>query len=92
MSGRTSPSSTPTTSRASSRGGAPERGGSAERLPRGLVVLAVACAAAVILLYLLVVRTYWGQRLDEHAFVGHDFFASVTKPVAFTIEKRAGLL
>ncbi len=27
-------------------------------------------------LYLLVVRTYWGQRLDEHAFVGHDFFAS----------------
>lgn len=27
-------------------------------------------------LYLLVVRTYWGQRLDEHAFVGHDFFAA----------------
>ncbi len=23
---------------------------------------------------------------------GHDFFASVTKPVAFTIEKRTGLL
>ncbi|GIK76454.1 MAG: hypothetical protein BroJett022_01440 [Actinomycetes bacterium] len=22
------------------------------------------------------VRTYWGQRLDEHAFVGHDFFTS----------------
>ncbi len=27
-------------------------------------------------LYLLVVRTYWGQRLDEHAFVGHDFFTA----------------
>jgi membrane-associated phospholipid phosphatase len=27
-------------------------------------------------LHLLVVRTYWGQRLDEHAFVGHDFFAA----------------
>jgi membrane-associated phospholipid phosphatase len=76
VSGRTSPSSTPTTSRASSRGSAPERGGSAGRLPRGLVVLAFASAAAVVVLYLLVVRTYWGQRLDEHAFVGHDFFAS----------------
>ena len=76
MSGRTSPSSTPTTSRASSRGAVPERGGSAQRLPRGLVVLAFASAAAVVVLYLLVVRTYWGQRLDEHSFVGHDFFAS----------------
>jgi membrane-associated phospholipid phosphatase len=76
VSGRTSPSSTPTTSRASSRGAVPERGGSAQRLPRGLVVLAFASAAAVVVLYLLVVRTYWGQRLDEHSFVGHDFFAS----------------
>ena len=32
--------------------------------------------AGVFVLYLLVVRTYWGQRLDEHAFVGHDFFTS----------------
>lgn len=45
-------------------------------LPRGLVALAAAAAAGVLLLYLLVVRTYWGQRLDEHAFVGHDFFAA----------------
>ena len=79
MSGRTSPSSTPTTSPASSSGadatGNP--GGDLLRaLPRGLVALAVGAAAAVLALYLLVVRTYWGQRLDEHAFVGHDFFAS----------------
>jgi membrane-associated phospholipid phosphatase len=39
-------------------------------------LLAFASAAAVLVLYLLVVRTYWGQRLDEHAFVGHDFFIS----------------
>ena len=31
---------------------------------------------AVFVVYLFVVRTYWGQRLDEHAFVGHDFFSS----------------
>jgi len=45
-------------------------------LPRSLVALAAAAGAGVLLLYLLVVRTYWGQRLDEHAFVGHDFFAA----------------
>jgi len=41
-----------------------------------LILLALASAAAVFLIYVLVVRTYWGQRLDEHAFVGHDFFRS----------------
>ena len=46
------------------------------RLPGGLVLLAAAAAGGVLALYLLVVRTYWGQRLDEHAFVGHDFFTS----------------
>lgn len=46
------------------------------RLPYGLVLLAAASAGGVLALYLLVVRTYWGQRLDEHAFVGHDFFTS----------------
>jgi membrane-associated phospholipid phosphatase len=49
-----------------------------ERLspPLPLILLALASAAAVLVVYLLVVRTYWGQRLDEHAFVGHDFFTS----------------
>jgi membrane-associated phospholipid phosphatase len=79
VSGRTSPSSTPTTSPASSSGADAAGNPGADllrALPRGLVALAVAAAAAVLALYLLVVRTYWGQRLDEHAFVGHDFFAS----------------
>ncbi|MEZ5156676.1 MAG: phosphatase PAP2 family protein [Solirubrobacterales bacterium] len=78
MSGRTSPSSTPTTSpTSSSRAGvAGTRGGPLRRLPAPLIALSAAAAAAVFLLHLLVVRTYWGQRLDEHAFVGHDFFSS----------------
>ena len=77
--GATSPSSTPTTSPTSSGDGdsAAGRGGNPRgRLPRALVALSAVAAAAVIALYLLVVRTYWGQRLDEHAFVGHDFFAA----------------
>ena len=78
MSGRTSLSSTPTTSPTSSGEGIPRPGGGNPRgrLPRALVALSAVAAAAVLGLYLLVVRTYWGQRLDEHAFVGHDFFAA----------------
>ncbi len=80
MSGRSSPSSTPTTSPTSRAPEGPRSGESTaglwRRLPRGLVLLSAGSAAAVFALYLLVVRTYWGQRLDEHAFVGHDFFAS----------------
>jgi len=83
-SGRRSLSSTPTTSPASSprdRGdaGPGRRPGLTERardLPRNLVALWLGAGIGVFLLYLLVVRTYWGQRLDEHAFVGHDFFSS----------------
>lgn len=81
MSGRNSPSSTPTISPASSPpiGGGPAPGGTGTRfgeLPRGLIGLWLGAGAAVFALYVLVVRTYWGQRLDEHAFVGHDFFTT----------------
>ncbi|HET6831474.1 MAG TPA: phosphatase PAP2 family protein [Solirubrobacterales bacterium] len=75
MSGPTSRSSTPTTSPTSSGGGSRSGAGRA-RLPGPLVLLALASGIAVIAIYFLVVRTYWGQRLDEHAFVGHDFFTS----------------
>jgi membrane-associated phospholipid phosphatase len=74
VSGPTSRSSTPTTSPTGSAGG--PAAGTTRRLPRPLILLALASAAAVLVIYLLVVRTYWGQRLDEHAFVGHDFFTS----------------
>ncbi|MCL4286038.1 MAG: phosphatase PAP2 family protein [Thermoleophilia bacterium] len=73
MSGPSSRSSTPTTTPTGSGARPAAR---PARLPRPLVLLAIASAAAVLVLYLLVVRTYWGQRLDEHAFVGHDFFTS----------------
>jgi membrane-associated phospholipid phosphatase len=45
-------------------------------LPGGLISLSAVAGASVFAIYLLVVRTYWGQRLDEHAFVGHNFFTS----------------
>jgi membrane-associated phospholipid phosphatase len=75
VSGRSSPSSTPTTSPTSSPGESGGRAGGIG-LPPGLVALAVGAGVAVVALYVLVVQTYWGQRLDEHAFVGHDFFTT----------------
>lgn len=73
-SGPASRSSTPTTTPTVRSSGGGDR--AARRAPLPLILLAIASAAAVIAIYLLVVRTYWGQRLDEHAFVGHDFFTS----------------
>jgi len=40
-----------------------------------LVVLALVAAGGVLALYLAVVRTFWGQRLDEHAFAGRELIA-----------------
>jgi hypothetical protein len=57
-------------------GSGPDLGSRLRALPRSLIGLWLGAGAAVFALYLLVVRTYWGQRLDEHAFVGHDFFSS----------------
>jgi len=70
VNGRISPSSTPTTSPASSR--RPP----ARAIPPVLVAVSFVAAFALLFLYLLVIRTEWGQHLDEHAFVGHDFFTS----------------
>lgn len=66
MSGRSSLSSTRTTSPASRPG----------RLPPVLVATSVVAAWTLLLVYLLVIRTEWGQHLDEYAFAGHDFFQS----------------
>ncbi len=41
-----------------------------DRAERPLLVLALLAGSALLALYFAVVRTYWGQRLDEHAFVG----------------------
>lgn len=42
------------------------------RAERSLLGLAVGAGAGVLALYVAVVRTYWGQRLDEHAFSGRE--------------------
>lgn len=39
---------------------------------RALVALSLVAGGGVLALYFLVVRTYWGQRLDEHAFAGRS--------------------
>lgn len=50
-----------------SRAGA---GNDSRELPRRLILLAFGAAVAVIALYLLFVRTSWGQELDEKALLG----------------------
>ncbi|MCB0864352.1 MAG: phosphatase PAP2 family protein [Solirubrobacterales bacterium] len=41
-------------------------------LPRQLTLLAVASAIAVFLVYVLMVRTHWGQELDERTLLGGE--------------------
>lgn len=77
MSGPPSRSSTPTTSPASNRLSEPARAGAKGSLPRGLLWLAVGAAAGVFALYLLVVRTHWGQDLDERTLLGSDVISSL---------------
>ena len=79
MSGARSRSSTPTTSPASSRLSRPDphAGESAAPLPRELLLLAAFAFLAVFAVYFLVVRTHWGQELDEHAFMGRDVISNV---------------
>jgi len=45
--------------------------------PRPLLLLAGAAALAVLAVYLLVVTTSWGQRLDEYAFMGRDVISDL---------------
>lgn len=40
------------------------------RAERSLLAIALLAVASAFVLYLSVVRTFWGQRLDEHAFAG----------------------
>lgn len=42
-----------------------------------MTLLAAAAALAAIAVYLLVVRTYWGQKLDEYAFAGRDVISDL---------------
>lgn len=41
-------------------------------LPRQLLLLSAASAVVVFAVYALLVRTYWGQKLDEYAFRGRE--------------------
>ena len=77
MSGPRSPRSTPTTSPASSRRASGGRRQTLAGLPKQLVLISVGSALAVIAVYLLLVRTYWGQRLDEYAFSGREVISDV---------------
>lgn len=69
MSGRPSPRRTRTTSPAS-RPEPREPAPAQARAELSLYAAAVLAAGTVLALYVAVVRTYWGQRLDEHAFAG----------------------
>ena len=72
MSGPRSPRSTPTTSPASSRFAPGGGWRTIAGLPGQLILLSAVSAAAVFAVYLLVVRTYGGQKLDEFAFSGRE--------------------
>lgn len=71
MSGSASPRSTPTTSPAPSAPPAPAP------LPRQLALLAIGAAFAVLLVYLIVVRTHWGQALDERTLLGSEVISEL---------------
>jgi hypothetical protein len=73
VSGPPSRRSTPTTSPASSDR---ERAGAGPRL-RPLLLLAIGAAFAVVAVYLIVVRTRWGQELDERALLGRDVISDL---------------
>lgn len=79
MSGPPSRRSTRTTSPASSPPApAPLRGRrTVAGLPAGLVLLTALAAFGVLLLYLLAVRTSWGQELDERTLLGADILSDV---------------
>ena len=84
MSGPPSRSSTPTTSPASNDlSDEPIRGGRARRpLPHGLLLLAIGAAVAVLVVYLLIVRTRWGQTLDTRALLGRDVISALREDQA----------
>jgi hypothetical protein len=46
-------------------------------VPRQLVLLAIGAALAVLVVYLIVVRTHWGQELDERALLGRDVISDL---------------
>ncbi len=48
-----------------------------QQLPRQLTLLAVASAIAVVLVYLLMVRTHWGQELDERTLLGGEVISDL---------------
>jgi PAP2 superfamily protein len=74
VSGPRSRRSTPTTSPASSPAPAPA---GSQPIPRQLLLLAVTSAFLVVAVYLLVVRTRWGQEIDEKTLLGGDIISSL---------------
>ena len=78
MSGRSSPRSTPTTSPASRPPVAADRDRSQEAPSYlQLLLLSVSAAIGVIVVYLVAIRTGWGQEIDEKTLLGNGVISDV---------------